>query len=135
MSSHILSDVEDICERVSILSQGEVKTTFNISEIPEKFGKEFQIVVSNFNPKTEPDGAILASAESSKVETVSSKELYFLNFSEQAQADTALKELIQSKSRIENFRSSGANLEEIFMKVTGEEYKPEKRHSIDKSIV
>ncbi len=35
MSSHILSDVQDICDRVSILKRGELKKIVNISEIKD----------------------------------------------------------------------------------------------------
>ena len=43
MSSHILPDVENVCDRVSIMKDGSIKKIFNISDIPELFGHDKEI--------------------------------------------------------------------------------------------
>jgi len=134
MSSHILSDVEDICEKISILSHGEVKTSFSINEIPEIYGREFEILVASLDPDTETNKAILTSAHSVSTRETSSGTVHNLRFKETAQAEQALKTLIKDSAQIISFENKMADLEEIFMQVTGERYQPEERHKMDKTV-
>ncbi len=134
MSSHILSDVEDICEKISILSHGEVKTSFSISEIPEIYGQEFEIEIVDLDLNAEINQAILTSAHKTSTRETSSGTIHNLRFKESAQANHALKSLLENSANILSFKNRMAALEDIFMKVTGEKYQPEERNKLDNSI-
>ena len=90
LSSHILPDVEDLCDRVSIMDKGEIKKIFRLNETAELFGEKYQIIT-----------------EDSKEEHEDYKS-----------AAAALEKLQKDKKRIYSFKSVKPSLEEIFVQIT-----------------
>ena len=110
MSSHILSDVEFLCDRVSILSHGTLKGVFRVDEIPRLSGGSYELVIG----KTE---AASAFANSAGAAVKDEAHLLRLSFKERKAAELALAGAIQSQIHVESFNFEQGGLEELFVKL------------------
>ena len=122
MSSHILSDVEDICDRVCIVAHGEIKTTFHIAEVPERFGEQLELKVGGLDSKESLKGELDSLAISSSMEPTSSGKIFNYEFKDYATAKKAMQKALENDGIVKSFSSGAASLEEIFMEVTSEGY-------------
>ena len=96
LSSHVLSDVEDICDRVSIMSRGVLAKVFRLEEIPQLFGQSFELTFRDPN----------------------SRELLLQSFATYEEAIAATQQVVREGKLIEQFRRCAPKLEEIFMSIT-----------------
>ncbi len=96
LSSHILSDVEEICDRVSIMAKGVLKSVFYLKDIPSLFGELFELRYA------------------------SNDEVQVVRFDSSEKANQALATLTATGARIISFQSLGLRLEDIFLKITAE---------------
>lgn len=121
LSSHILADVEDICDRVSILFNGKIQTVFRLEESAELFGQSFELVIRNPTEDLEQEPLIRKPAyEVLSKETISGK-TYTFHYANYSDARQAINKAISAGVEIERFRRAGRNLEEIFISITGRE--------------
>lgn len=123
MSSHILSDVEDLCDRVAIIAKGEIKKTFSISEAPSLFGEKYILKVYGVDKTS----SLLKELRESDCEVTwsetSTGDLLSIVFSDRALAQITLSKLSSDQNiSIRSFDSGGARLEDIFIEVTGAGY-------------
>lgn len=118
LSSHILSDVENICNRVSIMTQGEIRTVFSVSETAALFGQYYELAV----PITDatPDVLTALAEKSSKQsdEAAITGTLRTFLYKSDADAHTALHRALHAQLRVERFENVAPSLEEIFVQVT-----------------
>lgn len=119
MSSHILPDVEDICDRVSIMKNGSLKQSFNIAEIPELFGEKYEIILDENSISIQNQLKELSISTSLKKR--SAKEVSSYEFESYDKAASALEIINKNNLQIYSFQSIKPNLEEIFMQVTSDE--------------
>lgn len=118
MSSHILSDVEDICSRVAILSKGELKALFALSEMPKLFGESFQLEVEKLDSQPEIAGKLSAMAKSAVIQDALGGSRHIFVFDQYGFAQAALKLLTEQSIPILNFTSTSPGLEDVFLKIT-----------------
>lgn len=118
MSSHILSDVEDICNRVAIMAQGELRKEFYLRETPELFGSTYHLTVKEENCGHEVLTKLKELADDFEVEDTTLGSYISYEFREYPTAQAAMEFAINRGTKIEEFKSSGASLEEIFMDIT-----------------
>lgn len=110
MSSHILSDVEFLCDRVSILARGTLKGVFSISEIPRLTGGSYELVVAN--------SALALSTLKSKAQSFHESARFLrLTFNSREPAEQALSQAISSSIHVESFNFNQGSLEELFVKL------------------
>jgi len=110
MSSHILSDVEFLCDRVSILAHGEIKGIFELRNLPDAASGVFELVVR----RNEQFIKILDGLyQEIKAEN---KFLRFF-FKDRGPAEKALQLALQHQVAIESFEFVHGGLEELFVKL------------------
>lgn len=119
MSSHILSDVHEICDRISIMKDGLLESIFSLDELPEIFGEEVTLITS----KLSPDSAALEKAEELAIKTsyLGKKQVFI--FDNYDNAHTALVECMNSGAKIESFDKKSKSLEEVFVSLTEDDSK------------
>ncbi|MCO6431482.1 MAG: ABC transporter ATP-binding protein [Deltaproteobacteria bacterium] len=112
MSSHVLSDVEALCDRISIMADGVLQGVFEVRELPRSNGASYELVIRNRSS----DGAIetlAALAESVDSLTNSMRMI----FSSKQSAETALKTALEKGFEIESYQFMHGSLEELFIEI------------------
>jgi len=61
LSSHILSEVEKICDRVALIREGEIKAVFEMKDVSEKITKK--VILSPLISKKLMDGLVLSEVK------------------------------------------------------------------------
>ena len=112
LSSHILSDVENICDRVSIMAKGRLKTVFRLADAPQLYGESYQLVLEG------SAGQDLIAEQLGKLAQPGAVGGHY-SFANYKSAAEALRLAIGAGIKVRDFSSSGPNLETIFMKITG----------------
>jgi ABC-2 type transport system ATP-binding protein len=112
--SHILSDVEFLCDRVSIMAHGALKGVFDIRNRAAFGGGTFELVVRD-------DGRIgdefrHAFPVVRTEEDIRGKRIV-LQFPERGVAETALRAALAAHATIESFESVNGSLEDLFVKL------------------
>lgn len=108
MASHILSDVEYLCERVSIMVRGELKGVFSLADIRSQSIKGAELCVesigeddhqwSEFSCTFHRRGALLT-----------------LVLSNEAEADRALERAVRNGNRVISFNKREETLENLYL--------------------
>jgi ABC-2 type transport system ATP-binding protein len=110
VSSHILSDIERIADRVGILKAGKLKGVFDMKKINEETNRKFELVIKSKEKELKING------EEAKV---SGDYLNFI-FSNQENANKALKEALSLNQEVINFGPAHGGLEELFVSLVKE---------------
>jgi ABC-2 type transport system ATP-binding protein len=108
MSSHILSDVELLCDRVSIMVQGELRGVYRVGDIPSSKAATFELIVSGQH--TSGDVLTKLATETRKRD---GSVCYFFN--DRAKAESALKLALANGASIESFEAHRPSLEDLFV--------------------
>ncbi len=120
-SSHQMSYVEEFCDNIAIINQGEVVLSGRLKEIKKEYGKN-RMMLSAENL----DGKVLAdklSAEYSSLVEVSEikKDFLVLELKDGITAKDLLKKLSESDIDVEKFGRYEPSLNDIFVAKVGEE--------------
>jgi ABC-2 type transport system ATP-binding protein len=118
MSSHVLSDVEFICDRVSIMSNGTLKGIFDISNESIFGSGDFELTL--INPKATQLENLTGQIDQS-VESHGGRSLVKLKFLERKFAEAAMSKSLELGIAIERFEYKKPNLEDIFVKLVKSE--------------
>lgn len=118
LSSHILSDVEDICNRVSIMAKGELKKVFSLKELPELFGSGYELTIELTAQTKDLHQELIKTAKSNNTEENLADTRVSYLFADYETAQKALQLAQQQAARIISFNSATASLEEVFMDIT-----------------
>jgi ABC-2 type transport system ATP-binding protein len=109
-SSHILSDVEMLCDAVCILRKGEVVVSGTIAELVDKGARRSEITIGN------PSSELVVELE--KLATVTTR--VGANYVVDVQGDdairTVLEKVLASNARIESVTPKRETLEDIFVR-------------------
>lgn len=116
MSTHILSDIEALCDNVAILRKGKLAATGNLSELLSQSGEtqQFEIVVKNISPesvKTEIEkigGANISAKANGAI----------IHVSEEKDIDGVMKITRENGGNLVSVQSIKQSLEELFVKET-----------------
>ncbi len=119
LSSHILSDVEDICDRVSIMVRGELKTVFHLADAPKLFGESFELIVTEVEGNGQLLDRLVRLSSKHEVEKTIAGAIHIFRFESYDIAHQALADATSARVKVENFRTSTLSLEDIFMSITG----------------
>lgn len=110
MSSHILGDVEFLCDRVSIMSKGEIKGVFAVRDLPTQSSVRYELLVEESDASR---SAILPLMENARLENGK----VVGTFTSRERADEALRAAIGAHIRIDSFSTVQDSLEDIFVKL------------------
>ncbi|MGH9335752.1 MAG: hypothetical protein ACRD21_18610, partial [Vicinamibacteria bacterium] len=111
--SHILPDVEQLCDRVAILNRGKLVDIGHISEIIDVSLRSVEVVVENLSPELE--GRIAASLSDFRRQGPRSH----LSFRDAAEFDRTLPDLLASGARLVSVSPVKATLEDHFLREVG----------------
>ena len=118
LSTHILSDIERVCDEVSILDKGKILISDNLENLKSMyiqpiFDIEFEKCCFNF------DKILLESKWVEKVIIKENKASIYVNNINIAKSEL-LKLLVQGENTILSFNLRKSNLEDIFMRLVNE---------------
>jgi ABC-2 type transport system ATP-binding protein len=118
LSSHILSDVADICDRVGIMAWGKLEHVFSLDEIPELYGQSFEMRIRTSFGDAELPAAVADQAVAQNRKETLSGIVHTLQFSDYDRAAGCMNEALAQGLHIESFHSSGPSLEDVFVSIT-----------------
>jgi ABC-2 type transport system ATP-binding protein len=117
-SSHVLEQVEAVCDRVGILQNGRLVATDTIAGLRDALGGGTKLVVT---PDRVDDGALAAVEGVDGVETAVARDgTIEATCTDDAKMD-ALVELHEAGVDVVDFRTEEASLEDMFVEFTGGE--------------
>ena len=111
--THVLNDVERLCDRVSILVQGELKGVFEVSSLPTNCNS-YQLEVIGSLQTTD----IFSSKSIKKTERGGTTVFEFDN---RNSAESALRAALNGGLEISSFGSNKGSLEDLFNEIVQEE--------------
>ncbi len=111
--THVLSDVERLCDRVSILVQGELKGVFEVSSLPTKCNS-YQLEVIGSLQTTD----IFSSKSIKRTERGG---VTVFEFDNRTSAESALRAALNGGLEISSFGSNKGSLEDLFSEIVQEE--------------
>ncbi|MCC6330081.1 MAG: ABC transporter ATP-binding protein [Acidobacteria bacterium] len=115
MSTHILSDVEALCERVAILRRGKLAATGRLEDLLASSEQQaFEISVSGISAVALSSFAASSGAELSEKPTGIS-----LQVDSESEIDAALKAVRASGGKLLSVQPIRQSLEELFVEKTG----------------
>lgn len=119
MSSHILSDVEDLCDRVSIMARGELKTVFSLTQMAELWGEAYELIVSGLGEKAQIRELVKKLASTHETEQTNAGPMDIFRFKNSEDAHQGMQEALRGGGKVHHFTNSCLSLEDIFMQITG----------------
>jgi len=123
LSSHILSDVQDIADRIAIINHGRILNVGTPQELQAKFhvGHEIEVILS----ETKPDCNILRNLPKVSKVTQQGKLKFVLTLNPDADLDTTLQEilhlLVSNECVIRNFNLIQPSLEDVYLRYVEED--------------
>jgi ABC-2 type transport system ATP-binding protein len=118
ISSHILTELTEICNGVVIIERGKILETGTIDEVLKKSAPRRTVAVRLLNGQNAP--LLKELLQTPYVENARdlASEIHFELSGDDATACDILDQLVAKKFRILEFRQTKVNLEDIFMNVT-----------------
>ncbi len=119
ISSHILSELEELCTTIGIIEQGRMATKGTIEEITQKINALMPIVVEVAGERKK---TLQILKECPEVKNISmDRERFVLGFSGSLQQQVELlHKMVSEGVPVVSFQKKNSDLETIFMKVTEE---------------
>ncbi|MHA1474774.1 MAG: ABC transporter ATP-binding protein [Promethearchaeota archaeon] len=123
LSSHILSDVQDIADRIAIINHGRILNVGTPQELQAKFhvGHEIEIILS----ETKPDCNILQKIPQVSKVKQKGKLKFVFTLNPDVDLDTALQEILQllvsNGCAIRNFNLLQPSLEDVYLRYVEED--------------
>ncbi len=116
MSTHILSDVEALCDKVAILRRGKLAATGNLDELLANSGEQqgFEINASGVSA-----AALGVFAASTGAEIREKPTGVSLEVGSEAEIDAALKAIRENGGKLLSVQPIRRSLEELFVETTG----------------
>ena len=107
MSSHVLSDVEALCDRVSILVKGNLKGVFSINEIRQSLKDSYELVLR--------DAENYLNKLPKAIEAIISNQFLRLKYLDENKAREAMLYALNNNIKIEEYGIAHGGLEEFFV--------------------
>lgn len=118
MSTHILNDIERICDHVSILDKGKILVSDNLENLKNKYIQPiFDIEFEKLPAKL--DKVLLNFKWVDNVSTKGNKASIYVNNLEIAKSEL-LRFLVQAENTILSYELRKSNLEDIFIRLVNE---------------
>lgn len=110
ISSHILEDIEFLCDRASIMAHGELKLVLDLSQLDRYVERKYELTLESEIPSS-------LEIQSLKGRVDDQGKVTQLIFDERDDAEKALSKALQLGASISQYRAVHGNLEELFVKV------------------
>ncbi|MBV9209657.1 MAG: ABC transporter ATP-binding protein [Acidobacteria bacterium] len=116
MCSHILSDIEVLCDRVAIMRQGRLAETGRLEELRERDADKLRIEITVAGTDAAAISAKLPALEGSKVEPTAVGAR--IEVADERDVDAAIAALRQAGGRLVSVQPVKQSLEELFVQQT-----------------
>ena len=118
-SSHVLPEVEQICDYITIIHQGKIRASGDLHEIHRKFRQGLVVKVGIGENETLPDLSRLGKYEITHEHLVGHEKQYHLNFEDDRDCRSELGKLLISEGKsLLTLQVESPELEDIFLHVT-----------------
>jgi ABC-2 type transport system ATP-binding protein len=118
-SSHILSEVEQICDHITIIHHGKIKASGNIQDIHRKFRQGLVVKVGIAPSEKLPDLSGLGSYEITHKHELGQEDQYHLCFEDEKDCRAELgRILVKSGVSLLTLQVESPELEDIFLHMT-----------------
>ncbi len=114
MCSHVLSDVEFLCDRVSIMAQGEIKGIFDIRDKSSLGTGQYEMILRGFEKY---ESEIKATSWKSVRSDDARSSRLSLSFQDRASAEKTLGKALALGIEIESYEFVKGTLEDLFVKL------------------
>lgn len=118
LSSHILSDVEDICDRVSIMTHGSLRSVFSLADRSMFSDRSVELTVELLAEHSELRTTLESSSTENSSFSRGEHHLARFSFPNYKAAVDATRAIFEAGAVLVEFQSSNVSLEEIFMDIT-----------------
>lgn len=114
-SSHILPDVEMICDRIGIIGKGKLLKTGSVEELISSMGtKSLELTIEGVS------GALLQELKNAAKKVVESGRKCLLLFEQENEARKAVEKVVAAGGKIDSLNHQKMSLEEYFVRQIGE---------------
>lgn len=118
-SSHILPEVEHLCDQITIIHQGKIRATGSLQEIHRKFKQGLCVKIGIGLGETLPDLTNFGKFEITHHHTLAMEEQFTVSFETEKDLRPDLsKFLISSGKTLMTIQNESPELEDIFLHVT-----------------
>ncbi len=118
-SSHILSEVEQICDQITIIHRGKIRASGDLSEIHQKFRQGLVLKVGIGPSEKLPDLTSFGSYEITHHHVLNNEEQFLINFHQDKDIRYELsKFLISHGVKLQTMHVESPELEDIFLHMT-----------------
>lgn len=130
LSSHILPEIQAVCERIIVINQGELVADGTQEELAHSLSAEHKLLVRLAGPEKEIAAGLKALHNAVGAESLGEKEPGVFEFSVEAKDGVDLRrELFHFAAKkdwpILSLRSTDLSLEEVFLRLTSAAYRKE----------
>lgn len=115
ISTHIISDIEYLCDRASIIVQGELKGVFDLRNYSEIAPGTYELGLLNCSDELHQELSRRA-VEATRQEQVST-----YRYDSRTNGESALAAAIAAGTSIESYNFVHPNLEDLFVKLVGQQ--------------
>ncbi len=117
ISSHLLTELSEICDRAVIIEQGRIITAGTLQEIAKSDIEQHTVLIRSLNRQDDLYKSLLLIANVAAVNRLGNEIEAKISGSEETCSDL-LENLIRDGYRIVEFKQQGGDLESVFMNVT-----------------
>ena len=114
MCSHILSDIEVLCDRVAILNRGRLSETGRLEELRERSGEGQRIEVTVAGVTAEQLSTVFGSLDGSQITPTAAGAR--IEIADESEVDAALAAVRSLKGRLVSVQPVRQSLEELFVR-------------------
>lgn len=118
-SSHILSEVEQLCDHITIIHKGRIRASGDLKEIHRKFRQGICVRIGLGLGETLPDLSQFGKYEINHHSTLTSEEQYLVSFESEVDSRFELGKFILSQGlKLMTLHVESPELEDIFLHMT-----------------
>lgn len=118
-SSHVLSEVEQLCDHITIIHKGKIRASGDLREIHRKFKQGLVVKVGLGLGEALPDLGRFGKYEITHHSTLTSEEQFLINFESESDCRHDLgKFLLSEGRRLQTIHVESPELEDIFLHMT-----------------
>jgi ABC-2 type transport system ATP-binding protein len=117
VSSHILTELAEMCDQVGIVERGKLLATGSVDEIHKRMQGDLRVTVATLSRADELEVWLRSRDGIAALVRIGNSFRFELAGNEQSQAQL-LKAMIQSDFEVAEFAAHRESLEDVFMKVT-----------------